>query len=421
MLQKLQEYIDAHKLFNADDSLLLALSGGLDSVVCLHLLHRLGYKISAAHVNFNLRGEESTGDMHFVQELCKRFQVELFVNEVDTQKYMQERKLSVQEAAREIRYEWFQELMHRHSFSKLITAHHSDDSIETFFINILRGTGIAGLRGITNNEKVCRPMLCFNREEILQYAKQNGLHWREDSSNAKLDYLRNKLRHAVLPQMDKVAEHWRGNVLKLNAEMTELHAILEGHYLEKIRTIFDGQQFDVQKVVELSDGTWLFKRALLDYNFSRATIEDILKHLDVQTGAQFFSSTHRLTKNRSYFILESLVNIETEELQWEVLEMELDTSWNAFEPGVIYIDRAKAQGDFQIRKWQHGDWFVPLGMKGKKKLSDFFIDEKFSIRQKENTFVIVFGNEIAAVLGERVDERFKVDAETRKLLLIKKK
>lgn len=424
MLQKLQEYIDSEKLFGADDKLLLALSGGVDSVVCLHLLLRLGYKVSAAHVNFKLRGQESDEDMHFVEHICKSLQIPVFIKEIDTKQYIEQHKLSIQEAAREIRYQWFHELKEQYDFSKLITAHHSDDSIETFFINIIRGTGLSGLKGIVSNDIACRPMLCFNREEILHYAKSNHIHWREDSSNAKSDYLRNKLRNNILPQVDKISETWRGNILKLSSEIIELQNILELHYQNNIQKIFDGKSFDVLSIKNLPDGIWLFKKALTGFDYTTGNIEDIIGHIDVQSGAQFLSSTHRLIKDREKFIITSLNssidNTVDVEAQWEISHFETSAPFITFEKGVIYIDEDKSGKDYIIRKWQHGDWFIPLGMKGKKKLSDYFIDEKFSIQQKENTFVIVFGSEIAAILGERVDERFKVGAETKRIIKIKR-
>lgn len=434
MLQKLQEYIDKQRLFTTENKLLLAISGGIDSVVMLHLLHRLGYNIHAAHMNFQLRAEESDADEEFVRNVCKHLKVELEVKRVDVEKLKTDEKISTQMAARKLRYDWFQEILEVKKLDYLVTAHHADDSIETVLINILRGTGIGGLKGIVHNDIALRPMLCFSREEIEDYARVNHIHWREDSSNSKDDYLRNKLRLNIMPQLDKVAHQWRVNVLKLSEDVAMSEKILDNHFHEHEKIIFNDSKFNIAEIKEREDGAWLFRKSLLQYNFSHGTIDDILMNIDVQSGAIFYSSTHRLIKDRESFILETLqvhdalkeISIASDlsvtnqgELLIDLSIIENTGTAINFERAYIYLDYDKLEFPLHIRHWQSGDWFIPFGMKGKKKLSDFFIDEKYNIQQKENTFVLVSGNIIAAILNVRLDERFKISSSTQKILKIK--
>lgn len=434
MLQKLQEYIDKQRLFISENKLLLAISGGLDSVVMLHLLHRLGYTIHAAHMNFQLRKEESDADEAFVRNLCAQLNVTLEVKRVDVEKLKSDEKISTQMAARKLRYDWFHEILAEKKLDYLVTAHHADDSIETVLINILRGTGLSGLKGIVHNDIALRPMLCFSREEIHDYARINHIHWREDSSNSKDDYLRNKLRLNIMPQLDKVAHQWRANVLKLSEDIAISEKILDNHFYENEIEIFHEQKYNVERIKEREDGSWLFRKSLLNYNFSHGAIDDILMNIDVQSGALFYSSSHRLIKDREHFILETLhdldrltmISIDSNlviksqgEFKVELSLMNSSETAIDFQNGCIYLDYDKLNFPLNIRTWQAGDWFIPYGMKGKKKLSDFFIDEKFSIQQKENTFVLVSGNIIAAILNKRIDDRFKIDTSTQKILMIK--
>ena len=433
MLQKLQEYIDRHKLFSTSNKLLLAVSGGLDSVVMLDLLHRLGYQIEVAHMNFQLRGEESDGDEKFVKNLCDKLNIPVHIKRVDTSKHKEEEKISTQMAARSLRYDWFHELLNVRALDYLLTAHHADDSIETVLINILRGTGLSGLKGIVHNEMGIRPMLCFSREEIHNYARVNHLPWREDSSNSKEDYLRNKLRLNIMPQLDKIAHQWRSNVLKLSEDISISEKILENHFHAQLKNIFSNNRYQLSKIINSDDGKWLFRKSLLAFNFSHGMVDDILLNLDAQTGAIFSSNTHRLIKDRNVFILEELNGFaSSEEI---IVEHDLSIKNNTnhsldiilldkvYKPekiikNEIYLDFDKLEFPLVFRHWQAGDWFIPYGMKGKKKLSDFFIDEKFSIQQKENTFVLVSGSIIAAVMNSRVDDRYKITETTDRILKV---
>lgn len=434
MLQKLQEYIDKHRLFTSENKLLLAVSGGLDSVVMLDLLHRLGYTFEVAHMNFQLRANESLGDEEFVKNLCNHLKIPVHIKRVDTSKVQVDEKISIQMAARKLRYDWFQELKKEHHLDYLLTAHHADDSIETVLINILRGTGLSGLKGIVHNDMGVRPMLCFSRSEIHDYAKANHIHWREDSSNSKEDYLRNKLRLNIMPQLDNIAHQWRANVLKLSEDISVSEKILDKHYRDQLNIIFSNNKYQISEIKNREEGYWLFRKSLLEFNFSHGTIDDIILNIDSQTGAIFSSNTHRLIKDRNDFIVEELNDFaSSEEIKIGAdLSIENNTKYTVelvlldrtdkpekIYKNEVYLDYDKLDFPLNIRHWQAGDWFIPFGMKGKKKLSDFFIDEKFSIQQKENTFVLVSGNIIAAILNNRVDDRYKIIDSTNRILKVK--
>lgn len=424
MQQKLREYIAEHQLINSNDRLLIALSGGIDSMVLLQLFETLPYYIEVAHMNFGLRGEESNGDQHFVEEYCAAKGIFLHVKKVDTLAYMAEHKLSVQMAARNLRYEWFEELKKERQLKYVLTAHHADDSIETVFINIIRGTGLKGLKGIVSNENTIRPLLCFNRNDILTFAKRNNIKWREDSSNAKEDYLRNKLRHTILPLLDSISNHWRDNMLQLNEDVEVSDRILTKYYEEHISDIYKNGNIDLRRMAEIENSTWLFQRLLLSFNFTYQTSSDILKNLDIQTGKEFESATHRLIKERNFFevvdkmerlpfddslfILEEDRIVKVGELMFDIQIHKPESFTYKYELGEVYLDYNKLSFPLLVRKWQKGDWFVPYGMKGKKKLSDFFVDEKFTIQEKENTFVIVSGEDIVCILGHRTDDRYRI-------------
>jgi tRNA(Ile)-lysidine synthase len=431
MLEKLKEYIAAKGLFEPTDRLLLAVSGGIDSMVMLHLFQQLPYKLAVAHVNFKLRGEESDADEQFLRDYCQSQSIELFVKHADTISYSENNKVSIQMAAREIRYAWFKDLKQSKGFSKVLVAQHTDDSIETTFINIIRGTGIAGLKGIISNEHASRPLMCFSRAEIDQFAKQNNIKWREDSSNAKNDYLRNNLRNKILPLLDEISDSWRNNIVQLNKDIEETELILSKYYSEHVDKIFRNNLINVEGVQKLTSGKWLLRKLLVTLGFTHDTITDILENLNVQIGRTFESEKVLLRKQRDGFsveergivskYIEETINLDDHEITIKDCTI-LIQKLNGFSPDFKfeksskYLDLEKLEFPLKIRTWQVGDWFIPLGMKGKKKLSDYFVDKKFTFQQKENTFVIVSEGNIVCILGHQTDERYKLSEHTKRIL-----
>lgn len=437
MLEKLKEYIAKHNLISSNDRLLLAISGGIDSMVMLDLFQKLPYYFEVAHMNFGLRGEESQGDQFFLQEHCTRHQLKLHIKKVDTQSYAESNKLSIQMSARNLRYEWFKELKSEFNLNHTLTAHHTDDSIETVFINIIRGTGLKGLKGIVSNEIALRPMLAFNRNDIQKYAEQNNIHWREDSSNSKTEYLRNKLRHTILPIIDDVNEHWRDNMVQLMGDMKNVDDILQEYYEHNISKIYNDGKIDITKRESMNRFDWLFVQLLERIGFTAATSRDILDAIDIPTGKEFESSSHRLVKGRGCFeiIVKKIKNdsvqpiliyenesvLKLNDVCYSIEKVSQKVSQTSYLEGNAYLDYNKLAFPLLIRKWQNGDWFVPYGMKGKKKLSDFFIDEKYTINEKENTFVVVSGEDIVCILGRRSDNRYRITENTQNIYQITRK
>lgn len=428
MVEKIRRYIESNQLFKPEDRLLVAVSGGIDSVVLLHILHVMGYNIAVAHMNFGLRGEESNGDEAFVINFCEKLEIQYHVKKVDTVKYMEEHKCSVQVAARELRYAWFEELKLAFDYKYLLTAHHADDSVETIMMNIIRGTGISGLHGIRNTDVAKRPLLCVNRQELHEYAIQNDIKWREDSSNAKDIYLRNKLRNSILPSIDKLNEVWRTNLLNLSDDIFESEQILKEHYSLEIKNYYNGNTIFLDELLKSKNSKWLLRNLLIELGFSHSNITDILKNLNIQKGKFYESDLVILRSNGSTFdviwketelIASSSYIINMDHTEMNVSDMELNFSVisaselkDMKDRDSMFLDFNKLKFPLEIRNWRIGDWFVPLGMKGKKKLSDFFVDEKFTIQQKENTFVMVSGDDIVCILGHRIDDRYKLTNAT---------
>jgi len=418
--------------FLQEKKLLIACSGGLDSVVLSRMLKELKFNISLAHCNFSLRGKESDGDEKFVISLADKLSIPVFTKTFDTKQYAKEQKISTQMAARDLRYNWFEELIEQHSFDYLLTAHHLDDDLETFFINLSRGTGLRGLTGIPEiNEKVVRPLLYFSREEILTYAQEKNISWREDSSNAKADYLRNKLRLEVIPKFKETTE----NVLQ-NFQQTQKHLqesqLLVNDYMVLIQNLVltqtkEGFSLNIQKLQELPNTNALLFELLSPFGFT--SWEDISELLTAQSGKQVFSNTHRLIKNREELLLAVIssevkneaisISEDTKLIETPVkLQFEKVSSISETNKNIVFLDHQKLNFPLQLRKWKEGDYFYPFGMKGKKKLSKFFKDEKLSLVVKEKIWVLCSENQIVWVLGMRSDDRFKIENNTKEILKI---
>ncbi len=432
MLKKLETHIDQNLPFLNGKKLLIACSGGIDSVVLAHLLKKLNFKIGLAHCNFKLRGAESDEDESFVVDLADKYSIPVFIETFDTKKYAKENKTSTQMAARDLRYNWFDKLLTDFKYDYILTGHHADDDLETFFINLSRGTGLKGLTGIpVTNERVIRPLLCFGRNDILKYAKDSNLYWREDSSNEKTDYLRNKLRIDVLPNYKVSSDGLLDSFRKTQKHLQESRSLIQD-YLVLIQALVvsetpEGYHLDVQKLKELPNTNVLLYELLSPYGFS--DLDTILDLLSAQSGKQVFSKTHRLLKDREVLILTKLtVKKNNEEAFIEKnqkkiyapvsLEIKSIEKIGNITATAIYVDGDKLAYPLQLRKWREGDVFQPFGMKGKKKLSKFFKDEKLSLVTKEKIWVLCSANQIVWVISLRPDDRFKVDGKTERILKI---
>lgn len=433
MLNHLKKHLENNLPFLKDSKLLVAVSGGIDSIVLVHFLKQLDYDVAIAHCNFGLRGEESDGDEEFIKSYASENNIEIFVTRFDTMSFAADNKLSIQVAARQLRYIWFDQLLEENNLNYLLTAHHLDDNIETFLINFTRGTGLEGLTGIPQqNGNVVRPLLPFTRKEIENYALENNITWREDSSNTSDKYLRNKLRHDIVPALKSLNPSFADsflqtlNNLQQSASLTHDAAIL---MYQQVVSEKEGQKhIDIEQIKRLPNYKAYLYQWLSPFGFT--SWDDIYNLTDVQSGKQVLAPGYRLLKDRAVLILEPLKPADKEiyEIQQgttvinEPLAIKLELS-DVISPdstkNTIFVNNNLIKFPLFVRKWQEGDYFCPLGMNGqKKKVSKFFKDEKMSLSEKENTWILCSDNEIIWIIGRRADDRFKIRDTTDTILKI---
>lgn len=434
MILRLKKHIKKEFDFIAKSKLLVAISGGVDSVVLTNILYELDYKIALVHVNYQLRGAESDKDEAFVKDLGNALQIPVYIQKVNTEMYAVDNKLSIQMAAREIRYDWFNKLLEDNNCDYVLTAHHLDDSIETFFINLNRSSGLDGLMGIPQqNDKIIRPLLSFSRDEILEYAFQNNIVWREDASNESTKYLRNSIRHNLIPVLTDINPDFRNSFSKSQSYFKESQ-LLVNDYIHLLKPKIWKKHNDLiyislKELKSLPNHKPVLYELLKGYGFSQW--EDVYNLIDSQSGKQVFSKTHFLLKDRENLMLGVLDSSEKtqekrrvrEKFKIENLEFKIETvEVKAFDPGsqnVEYIDKSKINFPLFVRKWQIGDYFYPLGMKGKKKISDYLIDKKIPQIEKEKIWLLCDAqDQIIWVIGKRLDDRFKITKNTTELLKI---
>lgn len=433
MLERLKIHINTNFSYLQKSKCLIACSGGLDSVVLANLCHKLDLDFALAHCNFHLRDDESDADEAFVIDLGDQLNAEVFVEHFDTKTYADNEKQSIQLAARELRYNWFYELAEALQYDFILTAHHADDNLETILLNLSRGTGITGLIGIPEeNDKVIRPLLPFSRQELEDYAKANSLHWREDSSNATDKYSRNYLRHNVIPHLKSL----NPDILQqINATISNLKdtADIVDESLNAVakRAIVDIDEhaihFKISEFKKVNNAKAYLFEMFKAYGFT--AWDDIVALLDAQSGKQVLSDTHRLIKDRKHLILTELDNEVDKDYVIHDLNDSIGTPLGTLcfletddaeksKPNSICIDKDTIQFPLILRKWQKGDVFYPSGMKGKKKLSKYFKDEKLSLPEKERALLLCSEDKIVWVVGRRADERFKVTKTTKHILKI---
>lgn len=431
MLTKFQHHIEQNFPQLKDKKLLLAVSGGIDSMVLLDLFYKLRFDICVAHCNFQLRGKESDGDEMLVKEICQDRYIPYFIEKFDTLEFAKENKLSIQLAARKLRYDWFQEIISL-GFDYVLTAHHLDDNVETFLINFIRGTGLEGLTGIpAQNGNIIRPLLPFSRLEIENYALEKNIQWREDSSNASDKYFRNKLRHNIVPILKEL------NTGFLDSFQNTLHHLQQAESLvndasklvyEKVVEVKENQlEIHLKPLLEFQNYKAYLYQWLKDYGFS--AWNDIYDLVEAQSGKQVFSETHVLLKDREKLILSerkasdnsAVYIIESLDSKVNIpLKLRFSKGVNIFEThsNCIFVDENKLKFPLTIRKWQEGDYFYPSGMNGKKKLSKYFKDEKYSLLDKENQWLLCSEDQIVWVIGKRADDRFKSKETTQNSIKI---
>lgn len=434
-------------LILSGQKILLALSGGIDSTVLAHLLHQSKIEFIAAHVNYQLRGEESNRDEKFVVSLCESLGVPLLIKRIDTKKYMLEKQLSVQVAAREIRYDWFDEIRLNDITLKnawVATAHHANDSVETSMMHFFRGTGIEGLKGISalhQSKKILRPLLPFFRSQIELYAEDNGISFIVDSSNLTNQYTRNFLRNSIIPELEKVIPSVQENIFQNTQRFSEVTILYKQAVNQQIKKLLEqkGNEWHIpvlkwKKANPINSITW---EIIQPFGFHSAQIVEVIKMLDASNSCYINSTSHRIIKNRQWMIIAPIAQIETKfqliegvgaipfsegELSislHDISEIAKDLTNKNSENNKLsieWLDADVIQFPLLLRPWAMGDYFYPLGMVKKKKVSKFLIDARLSKTDKEKIWVLESDKKIIAIIGLRIDNRFKYSPSTKQLL-----
>jgi len=431
MLQAFKNHLDGVFPNLRNRSLLIACSGGVDSIVLVHLCEALDLNYASADCNFGLRGAESEADENLVATLSKSLDRAYFVTHFDTLGYVRKKGISVQMAARELRYRWFYKILEQKQIECLLTAHHADDALETFLINLSRGTGLEGLTGIPSDTgSIIRPLLPFTRAQILDYARAEKLKWREDSSNEDIKYLRNKIRLELIPILKELHPTFMENFLSTQSYLSGSSEILHQYARELREKWFeegaDYYRIPIEPLVRLRPQQDYLHLLLGPYGFREG--KDIADLLSANSGKGLYSKSHRLIKDREHLLLQKLYDPET--ISYEiplaegkftepiVLYLEEVQTMSEQSPHILYVDKETLNPMLTLRKWRKGDYFYPLGMKGKKKVSKYFKDEKMDLIAKESQWLLCSGDAIVWVLGRRADERFKITRATRAIMKI---
>ncbi len=426
------QFIESNNLCNPSDRILLGLSGGIDSICLFHLFRLLNFSIGIAHCNFQLRDHESNQDELFVRDLANEYDIPFFHKQFNTKKIAKEEGVSIQMAARDLRYEWFEQARQKFNYKYIAIAHNSDDTIETFLINLARGSGIKGLTGIKAKiNNIIRPLLFASRKDIVEFIHKNNYEYREDSSNRSTKYSRNLIRQEIIPLFEKVNPRFRETMIENINKLRETEQV----YLNSINNVKQSILLEKNeriyiKINELKKLNPLYSytfELLHPFGFTNSQIGDIIESLDGISGKQFYSLTHRLIKDREELILEEISGtynlnyfIESKQefidipVKLKFEQIKVDDNFEICKSNNIgHFDMEKLEFPLILRKWKVGDYFMPLGMSNLKKLSDFFIDKKLSIVDKENTWIIECKNKIIWIVGHRIDERFKITNKTK--------
>lgn len=432
-ISRVEQYIVANGLLAGGEKIIVGVSGGADSVALLDILHSFGLECVVAHCNFHLRGEESNRDAFFVEELCKKYNLKYERIDFDTEAYAAINSVSIEMAARELRYNWFEQLRVIHMADKIAVAHHRDDSVETILLNLVRGTGIRGLTGIVPvNGYVIRPLLCVSRDEIIEYLKERRMSFVDDSTNNEDMYARNKIRLNVIPMLEAINPSAKESINKTAEHLTQVANIYYMYMAQVKANIFADNKINISMLVQYLEPEAILFELLSPYGFNSATVRRIFESVISQSGKIFYSETHELLKDRGYLILKKKDNLKIERynihedenslsrpihLKIERAPVNGDFSIEK-NPDIIYIDADKLTYPLTLRKWKQGDWFMPFGMKGKKKVSDYFSDNKFSLFDKEATWLLCSGDDIVWIVGHRADERFRITDKTTEIVKI---
>jgi tRNA(Ile)-lysidine synthase len=437
LLKNFIDFIKKENLFNSKDKLLLAVSGGVDSVVLCELCKQAGYDFVIAHCNFQLRGSESDRDEDFVRKLAETYAVDVFVKSFDTKKYAEENKLNIQVAARALRYDWFNELAAAKNIQHILTAHHANDNMETLLMNFFKGTGINGLKAVLpKHDHIIRPLLFAKKEELLAFTAGHKLAFVEDSSNASDKYTRNYFRNQLIPGLQKVFPQVEENLMNNIERFREIELLYnQATTLAKKKLLEprgNEMHIPVLKLLKTEPLNTIIYEIIKDFGFTAHQTAETMTLLKSESGKYIQSSTHRIIKNRNWLIISPNQTIAADNIIIEEKDKQVE-----FKDGKLHLEllstpnpklqtpnhTAQLNADnikfpMLLRKWKSGDYFYPLGMQKKKKLSRFFIDQKLSLTQKEKIWVIEMNKKIIWVVGLRIDDRFKITGETKTVLQV---
>jgi tRNA(Ile)-lysidine synthase len=432
------KYIEENKICRKGDRILLAVSGGIDSMVMTHLFLSAGFESGIAHCNFSLRGAESDKDEELVEKISSEYKIPFYSVKFETKNYAKKNRISVQMAARELRYHWFETIRSANNYDFIAIAHNLNDNIETFLINLIRGTGITGLTGMRSvSHRIIRPLIFATRDMIKEYRDLNDIPFREDKSNADTKYTRNKIRHVVLPVLKQINPALESTLNETADRLAETNKIVTD-LLQKINeqsSYYDGKilKYKINSLQPHLENKTLTFELFKPFGITGSTVRDLLKVLEGRTGGKIITSTHRLIKNRNELFV-SVIN-DTDQIYCEINNTENLRTAPGIESADImkitpgfkvkgdkksaFIDFKKVSFPMIIRRWKKGDFFIPFGMKDKKKLSDYFIDKKYSLFEKEEALILESAGNIVWIIGERTDDRFKITPSTTEVLIIK--
>lgn len=434
MLQKFKRHLHQNFPFLEDSKFLIAISGGIDSVVLAHLCGQLNLSFSLCHCNFNLRGQESDDDEAFVKSLAESLKTSVYTTSFETEKYATKNKVSIQVAARNLRYTWFYELLDANGYDYVLTAHNTNDNLETFIINLTRGSGLEGFTGIPPvNQKSIRPLLAFSRDDITLFAIKNGIVWREDRSNASIKYVRNKVRHKVIPILKElnphVLESFQNTIEYLNESQSIINDALKNITAKVVSHENELLKISCKEIEKLSNKKAYLYQLLQGYGFT--AWNDIVNLISAQPGKQVFSETHRLLKDRNFLIVTTInksqsikgpilidqkVSKITNPIKLTIQNTDDYTCKNKHQ---IIIDNDLINYPLSLKKWHHGDAMYPTGMKGSKKISQLFKDNKLSLLDKEKIWILADAKDhIIWVIGLRQDQRYLANKTTTNRLKI---
>jgi tRNA(Ile)-lysidine synthase len=438
MINAFNKFNEENNLFKPEDKILLAVSGGIDSMVMTHLFLRTDCQTAIMHCNFTLRSRDSDKDEAFIRKFAESHSIPFFSIRFNTKEFAKNNSISVQMAARDLRYNWFEEIRQKYNYDLIAVAHNLNDNVETLLINLTRGTGLAGLSGmrlISNN--IIRPLLFATRDDIVNYSNLHKIKFREDTSNADTKYIRNKIRHQIIPVLKEINPSIEITLNETAERFIGINEIVTG-YISKIREKISEQKedlisYNISQLKRYQHNSTIIFELFRPYGITNQQLDDLIKVINGKTGGQIITNCCRIIKNRKEIIVsqensrtESVYKVSTEDgfkkipgiVSAELFEVN-DTFQIPYDSSIACLDYNKLSFPLIIRKWETGDSFYPLGMKQKKKLSDYFIDNKYSLFDKENRLILESDGEIVWIIGDRIDNRFKITRSTKKALIIK--